>query len=794
MTKSFIVLLFLGGLVACTSPEEKAANYIQNGTALLGEGNLDKAAIEFKNALQINQNLPDALFGLATIQESKQNWKEVYGILSKIREMAPGHVDARIKLAQLYLASNQLDQALEDANEILTLAPEDARSHSLMAAVQYRLENFDGAQKEVDETLAIDANNVEALMVRARVLMAEKRYDEALDELESAIEVHPDNVSLYLLKIQAYSETDDSQAIEDVYRALIAQFPENVSFKEALAQRYLEDENVDSAERILQQIVDSLPDSVDHKLRLVAFKRQYRSPDEAITLLKSYMAGDEDEYRYRLQFGEIYESSNQSEKAIDVYESIVKDDGVQSNGLEARNRLALLELRADHLERARELVNEVLTQDKTNENALLLQTSFHLSDKKYDEALVTARTVLRDNPDSIKAMVMLAQAYEGKGSNDLATESYTSAFQLNPGNSLVANKLATNLLGQRKSTQADEILLKSFASGNRSVDALKLMIQVKLALGEWDKAEQFSGYLENIEGQEAVAQQFLGVAYEGQEKREASIAAFKRAHELAPESWQPVAALVKSYLRNGEPGKARDFLHSILAKDNNNVAAHLLLGQLNLAEGATDEAKGHFNAIIDSNPELEAGYQRLAALYVSQNKPEKAAEVIRKGQEKIPDSPMLSMEMANIYQKQGEIEKAIEIYETLIEKNSDLLVAKNNLASLLTDSRGDPASLERARTVAADLRTSQVPQFRDTYAWASVVAGTNLEGAIEILEGIVRETPKVDIYNYHLGEAYRRKGDSENAIAYLKKAVELAAPESDVADKARQSLQTIELQ
>jgi cellulose synthase operon protein C len=59
-------------LVACSSPEEKAAAYVESGDLLLQEGNLDKATLEYRNALQINQNLPDAWYGLARIYERKQ--------------------------------------------------------------------------------------------------------------------------------------------------------------------------------------------------------------------------------------------------------------------------------------------------------------------------------------------------------------------------------------------------------------------------------------------------------------------------------------------------------------------------------------------------------------------------------------------------------------------------------------------------------------------------------------------------------------------------------------------------
>jgi tetratricopeptide (TPR) repeat protein len=785
----FVVLIALGG---CSSPEEKAAGYIENAGELFQEGKLKKAEIEYKNALQINQNLPDAWYGLAKIHERKRDWKGVYAVLSKVRELAPNHLDGRIMLGQLMLASNQLDQALSDATEILEIAPNDARSHSLMAAVQYRLENFDGAQQEIDKALAIDAANVEALLVRARILIAEKRYDDALTELDDAIEANRENVSLYLMKIQAFTELDNRGAVTKVYLALIDQFPDNVNFKQALARFYINNKEIDSAERILKELTESSSENIDYKLRFVAFKRQFRSSGEAIALLESYIAADADEFRYRILLGELYEKDKQSSEALRVYEGIVADDGVQPNGLEARNKIALIRLREGNRDSALNLINEVLAQDKNNEDALLMQAGIQLADKEYDDAIVSVRTVLRDHPDSIRAMAILAKAHEASGSHELAIETYSRAFQLSPGSPVIANPLAAKLLSQRKATQANEILQKSLANGNRSVDTFKLFAQVKLALGEWDKAEQLARQLQNFKGEEAHSQQLLGVVYQGKDKLNESIEAFKRAHELAPDATQPVVALVRAFVRSGKADEARQFLAAILKVDADNYTAHLLMGELDMADGTPVNAIEHFNAAIKSNPEQEIGYRRLAWAYTSLDDTDKAEEVLKQAIAAMPERPILSIGLASNYERRGEFDKAIEVYRSLLESNNELLVARNNLASLLTDQRKDQESFEQARAISAELKDSPIPQFRDTYAWASVVAGTNLEEAVLILEGVVRENDQVDIYTYHLGEAYRRKGDSENAIAYLNKAVELAAENSDIAGKAKQSLQQIQ--
>ncbi len=785
------ILVLMAALMACSSPEEKAADYIINGDNLFQDGELTKAEIEFKNALQVNQNLPDAWYGLARIYKSKQEWGKAHAVLSKVREMAPQHVDARIMLAQLLLVNNQLDEALSDATEIMEMAPNDARSHTLMAAVQFQLGNLEGAQLGSDKALTIDAGLPEALLVRAMVFIARKNYGEALSVLDKAIDADYENISFYVLKIQAYEEMEDRPAIEQVYLTLIEQFPDEVNYKRAIALHYLADENIDSAERFLQQIAESDTESVDGKVRFVAFKQQYRSPVEAIALVKSYIDSDKDEYRYRFLLGQLYVAEKQPDKAQEVYEGIVADDELQPNGLEARNKIALIETRAGNRDRAQTLVNEVLAQDKINENALLMQAGFQLSDGKTDDAIVSARTVLRDHPDSIKALALLGQAYDANGSRELAIESYTRAFQLSPGEPVIANKLAGYMLLQRKVALADEILRKSFSSGNQSVEAIKLYAQAKLSLGEWEEAELLAKQLQKVEGQEVVSLQLLGLAYLGQQQQEDSIEAFKRAYRLAPNEVQPVVALVQTYLQSGKPDEARRFLESILEVDSDNITAHMLMGELDLANGADSEAIRHFSAVIESDPDLVRGYRRLAVVYSGQKQMDKAKAVIREGMAAIPDSAILSIHLAAIYEKNGEFDEAIVIYQEMLEKD-DSLVAKNNLANLLLDHRSDQASLDMARKIATELRDSQIPQLRDTYAWALVKSGYNFEEAVVILERIVKENDQVDAYAYHLGEAYRRKGDSENAIAYLQKAMDLADPDSDISRKAKESLQQMQ--
>lgn len=785
------VLLLITPIYACSTPEEKAAKYIANADDLLEQGKPGKAELEYRNALQINQNLPDAWYGLAKIHERRREWRKAYAALTRIRDAHPDHVNGRIMLAQLILASNQIDQALEDAKDVLQLAPQDTRAHALMAAVQFRLGNNQEAMASVDRAFAIDPNNNEALLVRARVLIEEKKYKEALAELDRAIETNPDNVSLYLMKIQSFELMQDRKGVEGVYKALIDRFPDQVAYRVMLARLYMLEDKVDAAERELEQIVAIRPDDIAEKQRLLTFKARYRSPEEAARLLNEYIVQYPEEYQYRFDLGELYVRNQQLDKAVEIYEQIIRDDQLQPNGLEARNRLAVLSLRAGDAEKARGYVDEVLTNDPGNENGLLLRAGFKISDRQYDDAIVDLRTVLRDNPDSVKALGLIGQAYDATGSQQLALESYAKAYQASPGTAVIANQLAKNLLRQGKYQQASEALQESMSSGNSSVEALKILTEVKLRLGEWDEAERLAKQLKDVEGQEALSEQVMGIVFQGREEVDQSITAFKQAHELAPDSSQPLVALVQTYVNNKNIPAARKFLDNVLAENDNNYIARTLLGRLHLLEQDVDQAILQFERVVEIVPQLEVGYRSLSFAHLRKNDVKKAEAVIQQGLKAIPTSQLLSINLASLYERQRRFGDAIAVYEALLEQNENLILAKNNLASLLTDYSDDQAGLDRARSISAELKDSRIPQFRDTYAWAAVKSGINLEEAIVILEGIVKENEQVDVYNYHLGEAYKKRGDKQQAIAFLTRATELANPNSDIYKKAKESLQQL---
>src|SRR4029078_7168277 len=136
--------------------------------------------------------------------------------------------------------------------------------------------------------------------------------------------------------------------------------------------------------------------------------------------------------------------------------------------------------------------------------------------------------------------------------------------------------------------------------------------------------------------------------------------------------------------------------------------------------------------------------------------------------------------LAGALERKGDYEGAISEYELMADKQPGNLIVPNTLASLLLDRVTDKASLKKAQSLAAVLRESQIPQFKDTLGWLSYVQG-DYRNAVSFSEEAGAPLPDQPAVRYHLGMGYISTNQPDKASEQLKKALELA-PNNELAD------------
>src|SRR6476620_10445538 len=162
-----VVLSGLLLLAACSgSADDRVQSYYERGMKLLTQQDYVKAGIEFRNAVQLKQNLVGAWRGLAQIEErSSQNPKNLVAIQRTIVELDPNDFDAKLKLARLLLFANSLNDALNVANAAGELNKQNAGVYGLRAIILAKLGDASGAVREAKAALDLDPANNEAIAV-----------------------------------------------------------------------------------------------------------------------------------------------------------------------------------------------------------------------------------------------------------------------------------------------------------------------------------------------------------------------------------------------------------------------------------------------------------------------------------------------------------------------------------------------------------------------------------------------------------------------------------------------------
>jgi Tfp pilus assembly protein PilF len=147
---------------------------------------------------------------------------------------------------------------------------------------------------------------------------------------------------------------------------------------------------------------------------------------------------------------------------------------------------------------------------------------------------------------------------------------------------------------------------------------------------------------------------------------------------------------------------------------------------------------------------------------------------------------MLETYLASLYQQSAKNDEAIKVYEVALKRDPQSDVLTNNLAMLLVDTKTDPASLQRAKQLAARLANSTNARFLDTYGWVLYKEG-EATSAVPVLESASAKAPGLAEPWYHLGMAQAQLGQPEAAKTSLTRSLQSGHPFEGI-DEAKATL------
>ena len=128
-------LAALGGLGCSQSPEVKKQKAVALGEKYLKDGKTNEAIIEFRNALQIDQNFVPALQGLGRAYAAKSWYGDAFRELERAQQLSPDSLPLAADLGRAAVRIGAWQEAETEATLILSKEPQNQDGVYLRASV-----------------------------------------------------------------------------------------------------------------------------------------------------------------------------------------------------------------------------------------------------------------------------------------------------------------------------------------------------------------------------------------------------------------------------------------------------------------------------------------------------------------------------------------------------------------------------------------------------------------------------------------------------------------------------------
>jgi tetratricopeptide (TPR) repeat protein len=751
--------------------DARRAGHIARGRAYLSAENVEKARVEFAEALQISPRDSEARFLSGQVAERLGNPSAAASMYQAALEANPDHVAARAALARLYVLSGMPASALELVEPGITTHPGDPNLLTARGAARAQLKDDAGAMADAQRAVQLAPANEGAVSLLAGLLRRGGESARAADVLTTALQKLPNSVDLRQVLAKLDLSSGDSRGAEEQLSRLAQIRPRELQFRLQLASFYLSEKRVDDAERTLRAAVAAMPESNEAKLVYVDFLASHRSRAQGEAALRELIARDPGNPDLQLGLGGLQQRAGAEQDAAATYRAIIAKDPSGPKSVAARDRIAAIDITSRRYTDALALLAEALEISPADGDALTLRGNIELERGDAAGAIVDLRAVLRDHPSARAVRRSLARAHLANHEPALAEETLRAALSAAEDDVGARVDLGELLTQTQRADEAVRLLEETVKSapGTSGTDARRALVEAYLAKGDLAAGRSAAEDLKTLRPDLATGSYLAGVVAQRQQRLDDAQREYERALRLAPSAAQALSALAQLEFGRGQHEKAIALVDHAIEQAPDNAAARNLLGELYMAQKSYPQAVGALSEAVRLAPAWWLPYRNLALTRLAANDEAGGAAEYEAGL-RATTEPALAVDLAALYERKGRIDDAIRLYEQLHERDPRLEIAANNLAMLLVTYRTDQASLDRARNLSAPFANSPVGALLDTHGWVMLKRG-ELTEALSALQRASAEAPDSKVILYHLGIAQLKAGQPDKARASLEAAL-----------------------
>lgn len=675
------------------------------GRIYLGGKKFDEAQTHINEALQIDPQNTDALLVKATMALLQGKSAEAKSQLQEIKQLDPKKFEVYLLTAQIEASEKNLAGAAQTLEEGLKAIPDKKELYLARATLADAQGQAAEAEKYLHEAVKLEPKNPALQAQLAQHYIKSREFDKAEQALRQQMALEPDNERHVVALARFLLGLNRAKEAEQELKTFIDKHQENNNARFALADFYLARRQEGKAMQTLQAIVDREPTGpagLQAKGRMASVHATRGRIAEAEKLVAEVLKENPKDMAATRTMGLLALNKKDGLTAVNNFRIIVQD---QPQNPEARLLLAQAHLVNNEKEQARDQAKKALELKADYLDARRFLYGLYIQDQDYQGAISTIQGYLRYNEKDLFNLSALGEVYAAKGDLAAARATFKKIISLEPKNPLGYFELARLELRQKHPEAALPHLTDALAQNPAFLPALQALTGIYLEKNQPQKAaEVVAKSLAAVPDNPALLQ-MMGELSLIQKKPQEAVKYLEKAFALNPRQMGALRLLVIAYQQSPDQEKVaqdladkakdpksprfyslaeamyyerlKDYpkaievyqrmiernLFTTLAKNN---LAYLLANHLPSPEN-NQKALQLVNEALDESPEDPNVLDTKGWILFQQGDYQQAKAYFEQATEFAPENPTLKFHLASALAKTGEVAKAKEVLEKLLE-------------------------------------------------------------------------------------------------------------------------------
>lgn len=770
-------------------------------------------------ALNRHNNSALAVHAKASYEAQVGRSETAMTLAKKAVEIDPGSTDAWALIGDLYSAEGALPEAVEAYDKAIEGREYASLVLARRAMVLAQLKKYGAANADIRRVQAAGYSNQPYVnFVRGYIAFRQSNYAVATAALEKSVEFDEENPLSKLYLVASYLEEGKLEQAQVIANQLYYTIPNSVEVARMFASLNIRQQDFGAAKERLGTLLEVQEDDAVALGMLGSMALMEGKGDEAVGYLQrlSALSPDDESVQKMLNLAMTMRGDYITEVTSALEQQVASED------YDRMLLSAAAALKQGQLKEAVAIAENLQQQFPDSVGSLKMLATIHLSVNDWRTGQALLEQTLSLDPLEPSAAKTLAKIYlsTGEGERGMALISaYLKAF---PNDKEAIGIRAELIVATRDYEEAEKYLIES-----RDQDPGNLELQARMATlyfenGRYEQVsvltESMSDddirmqpalmelrgksfyILSNEEGAASVWDKWVDLApdsalanfYKGDSlakagQLELALQSLEVSRKLKPLYLPARIAIIRVTAQAGDMEKAfaeMQQLRSELREERGDI--WYTQGWLEVMAGDYAEAAQSLqkSVSIESTPETVV---LLVSALNSEGEADEALAALESGLDTFPRNTGLIAILGQTYISSDETEKAIVLYQRLLEITPESVLALNNLAWLLRD-ENPPQALEYATRASA--LAPEDPYVLSTMSVLLVGAGQTAEGE-QMLRKAVALNPDNMQVKLDLGQLLIKLGNAASAESYLNAVIQSGQSEAQVA-QATALLQSID--